>query len=205
MTKRHQEPTAADEPTFEQRIARIETSLDRIEQSGDAAAREAARDTVATLLELHRAALGKILGIVAECGNAGRLALENCLADDLVRSVLLLHDLHPESLESRVQQALDTVRPYLNSHGGGVELIAVSTAVVRLKMQGACNGCPSSSATQRDRIEQAIHEIAPDAPLIEFDEVTDSRPIDSGANGGFVELKPRYVGDPPAMTNVLET
>ncbi len=199
MSEHLAEPPATDELPFEQRIARIEASLERIERSSDAVAREAARDTVATLLELHRTALGKIVSFLAERGDAGRSAIEACLADDLVRSVLLLHDLHPASVESRIERALETVRPYLNSHGGGVELVAISAAGLQLKMQGSCNGCPSSSATQRDRIEQAIRELAPDVGLIEFVEASQT------AAASFVELKPRYIGDPPAMANLLET
>ena len=122
------------------------------------------------------------------------------MADDLVRSVLSLNDLHPASVESRIARRLETVRPYLNSHGGGVELVATSAAGIQLKMQGSCKGCPSSSATQRDRIEQAIRELAPDVGLIEFVEAPQT-----AADASFVELKPRYIGDPPAMANLLET
>ena len=61
MSEHLSEPPASDELPFEQRIAQIEASLERIERSSDAVAREAARDTVATLLELHRTALGKIV------------------------------------------------------------------------------------------------------------------------------------------------
>lgn len=200
MSEHLSEPGASDDLPFEQRIARIEASLERIERSSDATAREAARDTVATLLELHRAALGKMVSFLAEQGDDGRPTIEACLADDLVRSVLLLHDLHPEGLESRIERALETVRPYLNSHGGGVELVAISAAGIQLKMQGSCNGCPSSSATQRGRIEQAVREIAPDVGAIEFVEASQP-PTDAS----FVELKPRYIGDPPAMANLLET
>ena len=48
-----------------------------------------------------------------------------------------------------VLQALDEVRPYLDSHGGGVELVEVVDGVVRLRLYGSCNGCPSSTMTLR--------------------------------------------------------
>ena len=70
--------------------------------------------------------------------------------------LLLLHGLHPLDLEARVRQALDKVRPYLRSHGGNVELLGVDEGVVRLRLEGSCHGCPSSAATMRQTIEEAI-------------------------------------------------
>ena len=49
----------------------------------------------------------------------------------------------PPILESRVEQALERVRPYLRSHGGNVEMLGIAEGVVRLRMLGSCNGCPS--------------------------------------------------------------
>ena len=57
--------------------------------------------------------------------------------------------------------------PYLKSHGGNVELVAIDgVGVVRLRMQGSCHGCPSSAVTLKLAIEQAIHEAAPDVSAI---------------------------------------
>jgi Fe-S cluster biogenesis protein NfuA len=76
--------------------------------------------------------------------------------------------LHPESLEARVGRALASVRPYLGSHGGGVTLLGVSAGIARLQMEGSCQGCPSSAATMKQTIEQAIFEAAPDLLGIEL-------------------------------------
>ena len=67
--------------------------------------------------------------------------------DELVAHLLLLHGLHPVPVRERVRGALDEVRPYLVAHGGGVELLGVADGVVRLRLEGACNGCPSSALT----------------------------------------------------------
>ena len=58
--------------------------------------------------------------------------------------------------------ALDEVRPYLASHGGDVELLGVEDGVVRLRLEGSCNGCPSSAMTLKLAIEEAIARAAPD-------------------------------------------
>ena len=62
-------------------------------------------------------------------------------------SLLLVHGLHPHDVERRVSDALDTVRPYLGSHGGDVSLIEVAGDVVRLQFTGSCKSCPSSAVT----------------------------------------------------------
>src|SRR4051812_48327706 len=121
---------------------RIEACLARVEESTDAQAREASRTAMRLVLELHAAGLEKILSIAADDTDAGRRVLTVCLADDLVRSLLLLHELHPESLQTRLEQALAEVRPYLESHGGNVELLDLDDGVVRLRMRGNCHGCP---------------------------------------------------------------
>jgi Fe-S cluster biogenesis protein NfuA len=81
----------------------------------------------------------------------------------------LLHGLHPLDLETRVRQALENVRPLLRSHGGNVELLGLAGAVVRLRMLGSCDGCPSSALTLKSAIEDAIFERAPDVIGIEVD------------------------------------
>jgi Fe-S cluster biogenesis protein NfuA len=60
-------------------------------------------------------------------------------------------------------QALEKTRPYLNSHGGNVDLVGVDeSGTVTLRLEGNCHGCPSSSATLKLAVEEAIYEAAPD-------------------------------------------
>ena len=88
--------------------------------------------------------------------------LEAALEDDLVSGVFLLHSLHPEDLETRVSRGLESVRPYLRSHGGDCELLGVQNGVVRLRLHGSCGSCPSSSATLKTKVEEALYQMAPD-------------------------------------------
>jgi Fe-S cluster biogenesis protein NfuA/nitrite reductase/ring-hydroxylating ferredoxin subunit len=134
-------------------VGRIDALLD--------GADEAATELVAALLELYGEGLARVLAHVPDpAGLAG---------DEVVGHLMLLHGLHPEPLEARVQAALDEVRPYLDSHGGDVELLGVDEGVVRLRMQGSCKGCPSSAATLKLAIEDAIHKHAPDVEGVEAD------------------------------------
>ena len=82
---------------------------------------------------------------------------DRLLADPLVESLLLLHDLHPLDVDTRIQRALDRVRPYLGSHAAGVEYLGVGPdGVARLRLEGSCHGCPSSTVTVRLAIEGAV-------------------------------------------------
>ena len=77
-----------------------------------------------------------------------------------VASLLLIHDLYPVDLQTRVIEALDTVRPYMESHGGNVELLALEHGVARIRLQGSCSDCSASSVTLELAIKQALDETA---------------------------------------------
>jgi Fe-S cluster biogenesis protein NfuA len=148
-------------------IARIEGLLERLEALPDPAARETATEVVQALLDLYGEGLGRIVDVVA-IHDDGAMAAE--LADDeLVSHLLLLHGLHPASVEDRVRGALDGVLPYLESHGGSVELLGVEEGVVRLRLEGSCSGCPSSAMTLKLAIEDAILKAAPDVEEVRAD------------------------------------
>src|SRR4030081_3022392 len=91
-------------------------------------------------------------------------ALVRALAEDeLVESLLLLHDLHPLDVDTRIQQALDKVRPYLGSHAGGVTYLGVTEeGVAQLRLEGSCDGCASSTVTVQLAIKGAIEDAAPE-------------------------------------------
>jgi Fe-S cluster biogenesis protein NfuA/nitrite reductase/ring-hydroxylating ferredoxin subunit len=98
------------------------------------------------------------------------------LDDDLVAHLLLIHDLHPVPLQDRVRAALEEVRPYMESHKGGVELVSIEDGVVQLRLQGSCSGCPSSTMTLKLAIEDAIQKAAPDVEQIVAEGVVEERP-----------------------------
>jgi len=141
-------------------VADVERRLEEIETLEDAPARAKATGIVQALLELYGAGLERIVDEVA-ARDDGALA-HAFTQDELISHLLLLHGLHPVSLEDRVLDALAEVRPYLESHGGNVELLAVEEPTVRLRLQGSCSGCPSSTMTLKLAIENAIRKAAPE-------------------------------------------
>jgi Fe-S cluster biogenesis protein NfuA/nitrite reductase/ring-hydroxylating ferredoxin subunit len=174
---------------------RIETLLEASSANG-AAARTRAEELVACVSGLYGAGLARVLELLREAGRLDDELLAAFAGDDLVASLLLVHDLHPYDVETRVRQALDSVRPYLGSHGGDVELLGVDDdGVVRLRLLGSCDGCPSSSVTLQLAVEGAVEAAAPEMSRIE---VQSSQPAAAKA-GPVISLDSlRSRLDPPA-------
>ena len=103
----------------------IEGLIRKIESLLDLAARTSAVALVQALMEFHGAGLDRMMEIVSDTGQVGESVFNSFAADQLVSSLLLLYGLHPLPLDARVTQALDKVRPYLDSHGGSVELVEI--------------------------------------------------------------------------------
>ncbi|GAC1603516.1 MAG: NifU family protein [Pseudarthrobacter sp.] len=146
---------------------RIGTLLDAL-GAGGAVARGRAEDLVRQVTDMYGSGLERMLEILGEQGKLDHGTLAALASDELVSGLLIIHGLHPESMETRVTGALDSVRPYLGSHGGDVELLDISPeGVVRLKLLGTCQGCPSSSVTLKFAVEEAIETAAPEVTAIE--------------------------------------
>jgi Fe-S cluster biogenesis protein NfuA/nitrite reductase/ring-hydroxylating ferredoxin subunit len=144
-----------------QLIGRVEGLLGDLESLPDARARDTALEAVQAVVELYGAGLERIAGEI------GELQTTLLARDELVAHLLLLHDLHPVGVEERVREALESVRPYLGSHGGDVELLGVAEGVARVRMRGSCEGCPASSMTLKLAIEDAVLKAAPDVERVE--------------------------------------
>ncbi len=66
-----------------------------------------------------------------------------------------------------VETVLDELRPYLISDGGNVELVEIDGPIVRLRLQGACGSCPSSTMTLKMGIERRLREKIPEIVEVE--------------------------------------
>jgi Fe-S cluster biogenesis protein NfuA/nitrite reductase/ring-hydroxylating ferredoxin subunit len=161
-----------DDQGLQERVSRMETLLGEIETLPDHNARSKAAEVVGVLLDLYGEGLSRMMEVVAE-GDERERTFDAFADDELVSHLLLLHGLHPLDLKTRVVMALEQVRPYLHSHGGNVELLGVEKGVARLRMEGSCSGCPSSTVTLRLAIEEAIQKTAPDLERIEAEGVAE--------------------------------
>ncbi|MGH2690724.1 MAG: NifU family protein, partial [Actinomycetota bacterium] len=138
---------------------RIEELVRHFAGVGDVFLKDHAEEVVRLLVDLYGEALTRTLEIVDEGGEAVWGLFDRFTADELVRTLLILHDLHPSDLDTRIREAIEKVRPYLKSHGGGVEVLSLDDdGVLLLRLQGSCEGCPSSTLTVKLALERAIKE-----------------------------------------------
>jgi len=177
----------SEENAFQRLSQRIEGLIARIETAPDSNERADALNLARSLMELHGAGLDRLMEIVARAGASGYALMDDFAGDDMVASLLLLYGLHPYDLETRVMKALDGARPFLQSHGGDVELLGVTDGTVRLRLAGNCRNCSSSAMTLKLAIERAIYEAAPDVTeIITGDQIVREDP---GTANGLVQLR----------------
>lgn len=150
----------------------VENLLARLRAAGDDTA-ATAEELVRLLVELYGDGLQQVVVMLRAGGPAGTALLERLTADPLVESLLLLHELHPLDTDSRIQRALDRVRPYLGSHAGDVRYLGVTGGVARLQLEGNCHGCPSSAVTVALAIEGAVQDAAPEVSEVVVEGMTE--------------------------------
>ena len=148
---------------------RIQELIARIDDVPDPSSRAMLEECIGSLLRFYGQGLARILDFVGGAGPHGQEIYDRLVNDAAVRGLLLIHDLHPVPLETRLREALDTVRPYMESHGGNVELLSLEEDVARLGLRGHCQTCPSSSVTLELAIRGAIEEACPDLMGIEVE------------------------------------
>jgi Fe-S cluster biogenesis protein NfuA len=156
---------AADEVSLRRNADRVESLLRGFDAvSTPRQARELGEELARTLVSLYGAGIERVLTVVHDTLDEARSeeVFARLCDDPFVESLLCLHGLHPLSVEERVQRALDGVRPYLKSHEGGVEIAAIEDDVVVLRLEGTCDGCPSSEATVKLAVERAILDNVPE-------------------------------------------
>jgi Fe-S cluster biogenesis protein NfuA len=162
---------ATEQKAPEELVERVQELLGSLDEIADPVAQSRVQELVGTVLELYGAGLERILGILQDAGDPALPIRDALLDDGIVASLLLIHGLYPIPLEERVTQALDSMRPFLASHGGNVELVSLEEGVARLRLQGSCNGCPSSAATLENALKEALDEAAPDLLGLEVEGV----------------------------------
>jgi Fe-S cluster biogenesis protein NfuA/nitrite reductase/ring-hydroxylating ferredoxin subunit len=153
------------QPTLASLVKSIE-SLEVIVEGWSESQRLTVRALRQAIEDLHKEALCRLLRTMKAEPEA-MPALRQAVGDEVVYAVLRHLELVKPSLEERVEQALASVRPLLQGHGGNVELVRVEPPdVVEIKLLGACDGCPASGLTLTEGIEKAIREHCPEIVTI---------------------------------------
>lgn len=141
-------------------------SLDSLVEQWD----EQQQNTVQALTQAHadlnKEAFSRLIRVL-KTDPAALIALKEAVSDDVVYAVLRYHGIVKASLHERVDLALESVRPYLQSHDGDVELVEIKLPdIVIIRLLGACDGCPASSLTLSEGVEKAIKEHCPEITTI---------------------------------------
>jgi Fe-S cluster biogenesis protein NfuA len=160
---------------------RIEELIRKLESYREPGLVDAARELAQSVMELHAAALERMIGIVSQAGAAGGDILTSFGRDELVGTVLALYGLHPLDLETRVRRAVDDLQARARGHGS-VELLAIDAGVVRIRLHATASGCGSSVGTLKTAVEEAICQAAPDVARLVIED-------QAGPSSGFVPLE----------------
>ena len=72
-----------------------------------------------------------------------------------------------ETTEKKVQKALAEIRPRIQADGGDIELVAVEKGIVKVRLQGACAGCPMAALTLKQGVERFIKQKVPEIQSVE--------------------------------------
>jgi Fe-S cluster biogenesis protein NfuA len=172
-----------NEKELRQRLQRLSGLVRELEEVADPKVRSATKELVQLLMDLHGAAIERMMEKVFEGGETGRQVIDEFGADPLISSLLLLYGLHPDDLETRVARALRRLTPVLQSHGVACEVVSILGGEVRIHASVDAHACGSTAKTARALIEDAIYEVAPDVTALRI-EGLDSKPA-----SGFVPLE----------------
>jgi hypothetical protein len=161
---------------------RIEELIARLEPLDDPRL-AAAKELVRAVLKLHARGLTAAMTILhAHAATpTGNAIVEACVRDRDFAALLVLHDLHPQPIEQRVQQALSALRPRLAVQGLAVRCIAIDATSVKLAVDANGKHGFSVPALRRE-IEDAIFENAPEVTAI------DLGPLPSTGQVAFVPI-----------------
>jgi Fe-S cluster biogenesis protein NfuA len=183
----------ANETELRRRLQRLSSLIRELEEAADPNVRSAAKDLVQLLMDIHSAALERMMDKVFQLGETGQRVIDDLGADPLVGSLLVLYGLHPDDLETRVARALQQVAPSLHSHSTGAELVSIEDADVRILASIGAHACGSTGKTVRALIEDAVYDAAPDVTSLVI-EGLDGKPA-----SGFVSLEKLLTNNPTGI------
>lgn len=125
---------------FDQAVKELETLIGTLERDED----ERALLLLQLIDAIHRPAI--------------ELLAQGELDHPIAHAVLSMYDVIDVDEQIRVEEALDHVRPYIESHGGALELLEVEDGVVHVRLSGSCDGCAGSTITLKRGVEEILRE-----------------------------------------------
>jgi Fe-S cluster biogenesis protein NfuA len=172
----------SNEKDFQQRVQRIGALVQEIEAIADPAVRASTTQLVQLIMEFHGTGLDRMLEILAKAGDPGMDLIDQLGNDPMVSSLLVLYGLHPDSLETRVANAVQRLEPKLRKDGALIQLLRVEDGAVHIRVTPGEHTCGSTTKALQSTVEDAIYEAAPDIASVSV-EGLEGKPA-----GGFVSL-----------------
>jgi Fe-S cluster biogenesis protein NfuA len=137
---------------------RLDELVSAFEQHPDPQVADGLVEVLRAVDVLHRGALQRVGALLDAAG-----LREQALADPDVALLFGLYEDAPDEDEhARAEAAVEAVRPYVEAHGGRLEVVAAENGVVSIRLLGACESCSHSPGTLRRYVEDALREALPD-------------------------------------------
>jgi Fe-S cluster biogenesis protein NfuA len=158
----------ATKEAFQEKIRQLGILVGELEALPGSGSNVAARELVQLLMEVHGAALERVMEIVNESGAPGEAIIARAAQDPFVRPLLLLYSLHPDDVETRILKGLEVAAPRLRKHSSQVELVSLSGGEVRVKIHTEGHACGSTGKTVHSIVEECLFDHAPDLTSLEI-------------------------------------
>lgn len=151
-------PSAALHPQVAAAMHRLDELVTAFEQHPDPQVVDGLVEVLRAVDVLHRGALQRVAALLDAEG-----LRDQALTDPDVALLFGLYEDTPgEDEQSRAEAAVQAVRPYVEAHGGQLEVVAAEDGVVSIRLLGACESCSGSAATLRGYVENALRAALPD-------------------------------------------
>lgn len=158
----------ANDGEFHEQIKQLGKLIAQFDELPEGAQKLAGKQLVQLLMDVHGAGLERVMEIVFETGSSGSDAIQKLGQDPIVGSLLLLYSLHPDDVETRVNKAVERMRPRLRKLATAVELMHADESLVRVRLATSGHSCGSSTKDLRAIVEDCVYEFAPDIASLEI-------------------------------------
>lgn len=183
----------ANDGEFHEQIKQLGKLISQFDELPEGPQKLAGKQLVQLLMDVHGAGLERVMEIVFETGAAGSDAIQKLGQDPIVSSLLLLYSLHPDDVETRVNKAVERMRPRLRKLATAVELMHADESLVRVRLAASGHSCGSSTKDLRAIVEDCVYEFAPDITSLEILGLEEPVPT------GFVALEALLGQNPAAL------
>lgn len=158
----------ADPGKFQEQIRRLSELVTEFEHLPDSPQKTKGRELIQLLMEVHAEGLERVMEVVFESREGGSSLVTKLGNNEVTGALLLLYSLHPDSLETRVNTAIERMQPRLRKLACSIDEVTIDEGNVRLRIATSGHSCGSSTSELRALAENGIYELAPDVTSLEI-------------------------------------